>query len=116
MCSVFRDFHRYINHAFGFAFLVMESGEANRDCCITPEFNTNQCIFYPVKEEEREVLLGPAQTSGGSLTPEGSGDAHQTEHQTAESTLREFLLFLVIFSVLQCVLEDVYFNVECVNR
>ncbi|XP_028985160.1 uncharacterized protein LOC114843102 isoform X2 [Betta splendens] len=68
---------------------IMESVDTTGDCCITPEFNTNQCIFYPVKEEEREVLLGPAETSGGSLTLEGSADAHQTGHQTADSSLHE---------------------------
>ncbi|XP_026149912.1 zinc finger protein 576, tandem duplicate 1 isoform X2 [Mastacembelus armatus] len=68
---------------------LMETGETSRDCSVTPEFNTNQCIFYPVKEEEREVLLGPAQTSRGSSTPEGSSDAHQTEHQTTDSTPQE---------------------------
>nr|XP_020464133.1 uncharacterized protein LOC109964885 isoform X1 [Monopterus albus] len=62
---------------------LMESGDTSRDC-LTPGFNTNHCIFYPVKEEEREVLLGPAQTNRGILTPE----AHQTEHQTAASTLQ----------------------------
>uniref|UniRef100_A0A3Q3NMR3 Uncharacterized LOC113122645 n=1 Tax=Mastacembelus armatus TaxID=205130 RepID=A0A3Q3NMR3_9TELE len=78
---------------FWTVFSVMETGETSRDCSVTPEFNTNQCIFYPVKEEEREVLLGPAQTSRGSSTPEGSSDAHQTEHQTTDSTPRECLLF-----------------------
>ncbi|XP_039974465.1 uncharacterized protein LOC120784601 isoform X2 [Xiphias gladius] len=68
---------------------LMESGETTHDCLVAPEFNTNQCIFYPVKEEEREVLLGATQTSRGSLTPKGSGTAHQTEHQTADSTLHE---------------------------
>ncbi|XP_008284095.1 zinc finger protein 576, tandem duplicate 1 [Stegastes partitus] len=62
---------------------LMESEETTQDCRITPEFNTNQCIFYPVKEEEREVLLGAPQTSTGSLTQEGSSDANQTEHQAA---------------------------------
>ncbi|XP_040901072.1 uncharacterized protein LOC121186413 isoform X2 [Toxotes jaculatrix] len=68
---------------------LMESGEITRDCRVTPEFNTNQCIFYPVKEEEREVLLGATPTSTGSLTPEGSGAAHQIDHQTVDSTLHE---------------------------
>ncbi|XP_071326730.1 zinc finger protein 576, tandem duplicate 1 isoform X2 [Trachinotus anak] len=67
---------------------LMESGETTSDCRITPEFNTNQCIFYPVKEEEREVLLGDTQTCRGSLMPEGYGVAHQTEPQTAD-TLHE---------------------------
>ncbi|KAF0045266.1 hypothetical protein F2P81_001795 [Scophthalmus maximus] len=66
----------------------MQSGETS-DCCITPEFNTNQCIFYPVKEEEREVLLGATQTSRQSLDHEVSGAAHQTELQCADSVSYE---------------------------
>ncbi|GLD63489.1 uncharacterized protein AKAME5_001510700 [Lates japonicus] len=68
---------------------LMESEETTRDCCITPEFNTNQCIFYPVKEEEREVLLGATHTSRGSLSPEGSSATHQLDCQTADHTLHE---------------------------
>ncbi|XP_075964980.1 zinc finger protein 576, tandem duplicate 1 isoform X2 [Anarhichas minor] len=85
---------------------LMESGETTRDeGCITPEFNTNQCIFYPVKEEEREVLLGAVQTNAGNLTTEASSEAQQTEHQETDSNstvadtecqhppdLRDFLL------------------------
>ncbi|XP_037836330.1 uncharacterized protein LOC108245979 isoform X2 [Kryptolebias marmoratus] len=52
---------------------LIESAET-RDCRVTPEFNSNQCIFYPVKEEEREVLLG---TSRGRSTPEGSDNPTQ---------------------------------------
>uniref|UniRef100_UPI0037E86D47 zinc finger protein 576, tandem duplicate 1 n=1 Tax=Semicossyphus pulcher TaxID=241346 RepID=UPI0037E86D47 len=65
---------------------LMESGET-RDCRITPEFNTNQCIFYPVKEEEREVLVGAAQTNIGTLSTGSSSDAQQTEHQATDSNL-----------------------------
>ncbi|KAK9513577.1 hypothetical protein VZT92_027100 [Zoarces viviparus] len=65
---------------------LMESGETTRDeSYITPEFNTNQCIFYPVKEEEREVLLGAVQTNGGNLTTGASSEAQQTEHQETDS-------------------------------
>ncbi|KAL7393506.1 hypothetical protein ABVT39_011789 [Epinephelus coioides] len=67
---------------------LMESGETASDCRITPEFNTNQCIFYPVKEEEREVLLGAAQANSGNLTTGASSDAQQTEHQATGSHLR----------------------------
>ncbi|KAG7242198.1 hypothetical protein INR49_024244, partial [Caranx melampygus] len=63
---------------------IMQSGETMNDCRISPEFNTNQCIFYPVKEEEREVLLGDTQSSRESLTPERSSAINQTELQTAE--------------------------------
>lgn len=75
----------------------MESGETTRDCRITPEFSTNQCIFYPVKEEEREVLLGAAQTNNGTLTTGVSSDAQQTEHQATDSNLSESLPFPVVF-------------------
>ncbi|CAK6976199.1 uncharacterized protein LOC121905269 [Scomber scombrus] len=63
---------------------LMEIGDT---CRVTPDFNANQCIFYPVKEEEREVLLGAAQTNNGSLTTEASTDAQQTEDQTADCIL-----------------------------
>uniref|UniRef100_A0A3B4FCX6 Uncharacterized LOC102194173 n=1 Tax=Pundamilia nyererei TaxID=303518 RepID=A0A3B4FCX6_9CICH len=79
--------------------LAVEVGERTMDCCILPEFNTSQCIFYPIKEEEREVLV---ESAGTSRNPEGSGDANQTESQTADSVsdsewqhlpdLHEFLL------------------------
>ncbi|XP_022063117.2 uncharacterized protein LOC110960255 [Acanthochromis polyacanthus] len=68
---------------------LVDSEETTRDSRITPEFNTNQCIFYPVKEEEREVLLGAPQTSRGSSTPEEPGDANQTEHQTPDCDMHE---------------------------
>ncbi|XP_058502986.1 uncharacterized protein LOC131470918 isoform X2 [Solea solea] len=67
---------------------LMQSEETS-ECCITPEFNTNQCIFYPVKEEEREVLLEATETSRGSLTPELSSANQQTEPQSADSSLYE---------------------------
>ncbi|XP_044065384.1 uncharacterized protein LOC122882248 isoform X2 [Siniperca chuatsi] len=41
----------------------------------------------PLKEEEREVLLGAAQTNSGNLTTGVSIDAQQTEHQAADSNL-----------------------------
>ncbi|KAI3360446.1 hypothetical protein L3Q82_002341 [Scortum barcoo] len=68
---------------------LMDNGETARDCHVIPEFNTNQCIFYPVKEEEREVLLGAAQTNNGTLTSGVSNDAPQTEHQTTDSNLND---------------------------
>lgn len=72
---------------------VMESAETTRDCRVTPEFNTSQCIFYPVKEEEREVLLGASQTNSGDLTTETSSNALQTELQATDSNLGESLPF-----------------------
>lgn len=80
---------------FGFVLLVIESGETTSDCHVTSEFSTSQCIFYPVKEEEREVLLGAAQTNS-DLTTGTSTDAMQTEHQTTECNLGESLSFPVI--------------------
>lgn len=77
----------------GFLLSVMESGDTTRDCRVTPEFNTNHCIFYPVKEEEREVQLGDAQTNSGNLIMGASSDVQQTEHQAAD--LSESLPFLV---------------------
>ncbi|XP_045901306.1 uncharacterized protein LOC123968526 isoform X1 [Micropterus dolomieu] len=65
---------------------LMESGDTTRDCRVTPEFNTNHCIFYPVKEEEREVQLGDAQTNSGNLIMGASSDVQQTEHQAADLT------------------------------
>ncbi|XP_068425767.1 uncharacterized protein [Clinocottus analis] len=68
--------------------LLMESEETTRDeSCITPEFNPNQCIFYPVKEEEREVLLGAVQTCSGNLTTGASSDAQQIEHQETDHSI-----------------------------
>ncbi|XP_053289385.1 uncharacterized protein LOC128450011 [Pleuronectes platessa] len=68
---------------------LIQTGETINDSCITPEFNPKQCIFYPVKEEERELLLGATQTSRGSITPEGSSVAHQTELQSPDPALYE---------------------------
>ncbi|KAK5601567.1 hypothetical protein CRENBAI_023943 [Crenichthys baileyi] len=82
-----------------------ENEETMKVCRVTPDFNSNQCIFYPVKEEVREVLLEATTTSTGSSTPEGSGNANPTDHQSADSNatasdsewqhpsdLRDFLL------------------------
>ncbi|KAM7420509.1 hypothetical protein PAMA_014970 [Pampus argenteus] len=64
---------------------LMKTGET----CVAPDFNANQCIFYPVKEEEKEVLLGAAQTNNETVTTETSTDARQTDDQTAEYNLHE---------------------------
>lgn len=66
---------------------VMERAET------TPEVNTSQCIFYPVKEEEREVLLGASRTNSGDLTTGTSSNALQTELQATDSNLGESLPF-----------------------
>lgn len=73
----------------------MEISETDRVCGVTPDFNTSQCIFYPVKEEEREVLLGAAETNPGRLSTQASVDVQQTQHHTADTSLREFLFSCV---------------------
>ncbi|XP_020511873.2 uncharacterized protein [Labrus bergylta] len=62
---------------------VMNRGET-RDGHVTPEFSTNQCIFYPVKEEEREVLVGAAQTNNEDLSTGSSSETQQTELQATD--------------------------------
>ncbi|KAK5892561.1 hypothetical protein CesoFtcFv8_012926 [Champsocephalus esox] len=64
---------------------LIESEETAIDesCVTPPEFNTNQCIFYPVKEEEREFLLG-AQTNSGNSTKGAFCDAQQTEQHVTD--------------------------------
>lgn len=55
----------------------MESAETTKDCGIAPELSTSQCIFYPVKEEEHEVLLcGPQSASEKT----GTGISHNNMH------------------------------------
>ncbi|XP_029929160.1 zinc finger protein 576, tandem duplicate 1 isoform X2 [Myripristis murdjan] len=69
-----------------------ESEEMTRDSSMAPDFNTNQCIFYPVKEEEREVLLGASQSDSSTLTMGVSSNARpgdQAEYQPASSSLHE---------------------------
>ncbi|XP_008430569.1 zinc finger protein 576, tandem duplicate 1 [Poecilia reticulata] len=68
---------------------LTEDGETTKDSSVTPDFNSNQCIFYPVKEEEREVLLGVTQTITESSTPEGSANANPTEYQSADCNAYE---------------------------
>ncbi|XP_037309685.2 uncharacterized protein LOC119197461 [Pungitius pungitius] len=67
---------------------LMESGGTTSDNgCISPESNTDQCIFYPVKEEERDLPLGTVQTNCENLTTGASVDAQQTEPQETQSHL-----------------------------
>lgn len=58
-------------------FAVMESADTTKDCGITPELSTSQCIFYPVKEEEKEVLLCGTQSSSENT---GTGISHNDRH------------------------------------
>lgn len=71
----------------------MEGAESTGDCCVIPDFSSSQCIFYPVKEEEREVLLGASQTNGENSNTGASSNALQTEIETADSNLGESLPF-----------------------
>lgn len=71
----------------------MEGAESTRDCCVIPDISSSQCIFYPVKEEEREVLLGPSQTNSENSNTGASSNALQTELETADSNLGESLFF-----------------------
>ncbi|CAJ1061594.1 uncharacterized protein LOC117822775 [Xyrichtys novacula] len=66
---------------------IINSEGTARDSHNTPEFNSNQCIFYPVKEEEKEVLVGVAQSNSESLTTGSFNSVQQTEHQGTDSTL-----------------------------
>ncbi|KAM4580703.1 zinc finger protein 576, tandem duplicate 1 isoform 2-T3 [Odontesthes bonariensis] len=68
---------------------LTETEETTGDCRVSPEFNSSQCIFYPVKEEEREVLLGAPQNNRRSSPSDGPDDAYQTGHQTAGHDARE---------------------------
>ncbi|XP_074539493.1 zinc finger protein 576, tandem duplicate 1 [Halichoeres trimaculatus] len=66
---------------------LINSGDTTRDCHSTPEFNSNQCIFYPVKEEEREVLVGAAPTNSENLTIGSTSHVQRPEHQAKDSNL-----------------------------
>lgn len=79
------------DNIFGFSFSVTEDGDSTKDDSVTPDFNSNQCVFYPVKEEEREVLLGATQTITESSTPEGSANANPSDYQSADCNAREYL-------------------------
>ncbi|XP_054898224.1 uncharacterized protein LOC129367657 [Poeciliopsis prolifica] len=68
---------------------LTEDGETTKDISVTPDFNSNQCIFYPVKEEEREVLLGASQTITETSTPEGSANANPLDYQSADCNAYE---------------------------
>ncbi|XP_077432728.1 zinc finger protein 576, tandem duplicate 1 isoform X2 [Vanacampus margaritifer] len=57
-----------------------DSEDTSSDCRISPDLSSKQCIFYPVKVEEREVPLDAVHTNGGS--PEASTGVRQTLHPT----------------------------------
>lgn len=76
---------------------VINSGEATKDCHNTPELNSDQCIFYPVKEEEREFLVGAAPTNSENLSIGSSSNVQHPEHQTKDSNLSESFCFKAMF-------------------
>lgn len=94
----------------------METAESTRDCRVTPEYNTSQCIFYPVKEEAAEVLLGASQTKRGDLSTETSTNALQTDHQAADNILGESLPLTVTLPFHERLQKNLYFNVELFNN
>ncbi|XP_028325939.1 zinc finger protein 576, tandem duplicate 1 [Gouania willdenowi] len=61
----------------------MESPEITRESRITPEFSSSQCIFYPVKVEEREMQVEVTHAHKGRVNPEASPDPNQVEHHNA---------------------------------
>ncbi|XP_068180926.1 zinc finger protein 576, tandem duplicate 1 [Antennarius striatus] len=73
---------------------LINSAETIRECHESPDFNTSQCIFYPVKEEDREVLLGAARSVSGNVTTGTPTDAILTDHQETDNNLdlQDFLL------------------------
>ncbi|KAM4633808.1 zinc finger protein 576, tandem duplicate 1 [Polymixia lowei] len=71
---------------------VTEVGAGTRASSVAPDFNSKHCIFYPVKEEEREVLVGATHRDNNVLTLGESSDARlgqKTECQPASSCLYE---------------------------
>lgn len=70
---------------------VVENIDLGRDCGLSPDINSSTCIFYPVKEEEREVPLAASQT--GSSTETSRSSLLQTEHHAANSNCGESLHF-----------------------
>uniref|UniRef100_A0A3B5K3G8 C2H2-type domain-containing protein n=1 Tax=Takifugu rubripes TaxID=31033 RepID=A0A3B5K3G8_TAKRU len=88
--------------------VIVEHVDLGQDCPLTPDFHTSTCIFYPVKEEEREVLLGPSHTSSRTeksinlLQTEHcatSGELSSSQQQTpsAETTTREPIDFFSVY-------------------
>lgn len=63
---------------------LMEVMEATPGCSIATNFNSSQCIFYPVKEEEREVLLGTSESDSRPVSSGVSSVTLQSEQHTTE--------------------------------
>ncbi|XP_061632720.1 uncharacterized protein LOC133479573 [Phyllopteryx taeniolatus] len=61
---------------------LTDTEETSSDCHLSSDLSNKQCIFYPVKAEERELPLGAAHTTGGS--PEASTDVRQTLHPATD--------------------------------
>lgn len=85
---------------------VMESAEMTKDCNLrTPELSTNQCIFYPVKEEENEVLL---------CGPQSSSDNTGTEifHNNMQANLQEKDIHSGVCDKYKALLKELYLIVS----
>lgn len=54
------------------------------DSSTTQNFNSSQCIFYPVKEEAREVLVGTTESDSRTVSTGVSSVTHQSKHHTAD--------------------------------
>ncbi|KAM9723891.1 zinc finger protein 576, tandem duplicate 1 isoform 2-T2 [Menidia menidia] len=67
---------------------LMETDDATGDCRVTPEFNSSQCIFYPVKEEEKEVMLETTQLNR-STPSDTAHDTSRTGDQTPDQDAGE---------------------------
>lgn len=60
-------------------FLISETD--SHATSMAADIHTQQCVFYPVKEEEREVLLGPSRRDDGLGVSSQAKVDHQTEGQ-----------------------------------
>lgn len=77
----------------------MEVMEATPGCSIATNFNSSQCIFYPVKEEEREVLLGTSESDSRPVSSGVSSVTLQSEQHTTGSHLK---LSSYILNLIRC--------------
>ncbi|XP_053744288.1 uncharacterized protein LOC128772171 isoform X2 [Synchiropus splendidus] len=56
---------------------AVEAEDTNNDCSVAAETSANQCIFYPVKQEEREILLGDAGEENEGLESRELPETHK---------------------------------------
>ncbi|XP_019741734.1 zinc finger protein 576, tandem duplicate 1 isoform X2 [Hippocampus comes] len=66
---------------------LSDAEETSSDCRASPDSSSKQCIFYPVKTEERELPVGAGNTNSG--TPDASVDVRRTPHPTTGCHLYE---------------------------